>query len=176
MREVYRAYQKETHDTMVTPVPGAREALERLRSAGMSLGVVTSKSLPVALEGLNLFDLASFFATLVTYEDTTRHKPNPDPLFVAAERMGLEPGEMIYVGDAVVDVQAGKAAGMRTAAVIWGAGQVDALRAAQPDFMVDTMQELADRLAPPRVGSRPTNDAARPALGSSTTGRGESAG
>jgi len=143
LREVYRAHQKETHDNMVTLVPGTREALEALKEAGLTLGVVTSKSLLVASEGLDLFNLGPFFQTLVTYEDTQRHKPSPDPLLVASERLGIEPARMIYVGDAVVDIQAGKAAGMRTAGVTWGAGDLESLLAWSPDYIFDSMAELS---------------------------------
>ncbi len=142
MREVYRDHQKATHDNMVTLVPGTREALEALRSAGLVLGVVTSKSLLVASEGLDLFDLKPFFQTLVTYEDTQRHKPHPDPLIVASERLGIEPGRMLYVGDAVVDIQAGKAAGTRTAGVTWGAGNRDDIERVKPDYVFDNMSQL----------------------------------
>ncbi len=144
MREVYRAHQKGTHDSMVTLIPGTREMLEKLRGAGLTLGVVTSKGLPVATEGLNLFDLGGYFATLVTYEDTTRHKPHPDPLLVAAERLGLQPSEMVYVGDALFDIEAGKAAGMKTIGVTWGAGTRESLEAAGANAVVDSVEEVVD--------------------------------
>jgi pyrophosphatase PpaX len=168
MREVYRAYQKATHDTDVTLVSGTHETLKRLCSAGYRLGVVTSKGVTVATEGLNLFNLTSYFETLVTYEDTDRHKPNPDPLLLAAERMGIEPphttyqnehdgkdlrlpfSQIIYIGDAVFDIQAGKAAGMRTGAVTWGAGSRAELVAEKPDYIFDSMEEVASAL----VGGR----------------------
>jgi pyrophosphatase PpaX len=143
LRQAYRAYQKITHDHMVTPVSGTREALERLRAAGITLGIVTSKGLPMTMEGLNLFGLAPYFDVLVTYEDTERHKPHPDPLLVAAQRTGIEPANTLYVGDAVVDIQAGKAAGTWTAGVTWGASTRDALAAACPDYIFDSMEELA---------------------------------
>src|SRR5437870_3411053 len=69
MRDVYRAHQVQTHDTMITLFPGTRGTLERLREVGFALGVVTSKGLTVATEGLNLFGLMPFFDELVTYED-----------------------------------------------------------------------------------------------------------
>jgi pyrophosphatase PpaX len=142
LREEYRAYQKQTHDTTVTLVEGTRETLRELKAAGLRLGVVTSKGLPVAMEGLDLFDLAPFFDALVTYEDTQRHKPNPDPLLVASERLGIEPAQMLYVGDAVVDIQAGRAAGMQTAGVTWGAASREELAAANPDYMIEDVSEL----------------------------------
>ena len=142
MRVAYRAYQLQTHDTMITLFPGTRETLERLKSAGLELGVVTSKGLPVATEGLDLFNLLPFFNTLVTYEDTTRHKPHPDPLLTACERLGIEPGQALYVGDAVVDIQAGRAAGTQTAGVTWGAASPEGIAAAGPDYVFDRMDEL----------------------------------
>ena len=142
MRTTYRAYQVQTHDTMITLFPGTRETLERLRSAGLELGVVTSKGLPVATEGLDLFNLVTFFNMLVTYEDTTRHKPHPDPLLVACERLGIEPEQALYVGDALVDIQAGKAAGTQTAGVSWGAASREDLAMAGPDYVFDSMGEL----------------------------------
>lgn len=147
MREIYRAHQKTTHDTMVTLFPGTREALDQLRDAGLTLGLVTSKGLPVASEGLNLFGLMPYFSTLVTYEDTTRHKPNPDPLLVAMDRLGVQPADVIYIGDAVVDIQAGKAAGMHTIGATWGAGDRESLIDAMPDHLCDSMDEVAALLA-----------------------------
>jgi pyrophosphatase PpaX len=144
MREVYRAYQRGTHDTMVTYVPGTRETLEKLRGAGLKLGVVTSKGIQATTEGLRLFDLEPYFNTLVTYEETTRHKPHPDPLFLAAERLGTDPSHTIYAGDALFDIQAGQAAGMLTAGVTWGATSREALQAAGADLIVDSMAELAE--------------------------------
>jgi len=146
MREVYRAHQKETHDTMVTLFPGTREALDRLRDAGLTLGVVTSKGLPAASLGLNLFGLMPYFSTLVTYEDTTRHKPNPEPLLVAIERLGVQSADVAYIGDAVVDIQAGKAAGMHTIGATWGAGDRESLIAAMPDRLCESMKEVATLL------------------------------
>jgi pyrophosphatase PpaX len=146
MREVYRAHQKLTHDEMVAAVPGTHEALSRLRDAGLRLGVVTSKGLPATTEGLNLHSLRGFFTAFATYEDTTRHKPFPDPVLLGCERLGLAPADAIYVGDALFDIQAGKAAGTRTAAVTWGAGSRDVLLAARPDIVAATMSELAESI------------------------------
>ncbi len=107
-----------------------------------ALGVVTSKGIVVATEGLDLFGLAPFFDTLITLEDTAHHKPHPDPLLAACERLGIAPAGALYVGDAVFDIQAGKAAGTRTAGVAWGAGTVRDLSAAGPDYLLNSMEEL----------------------------------
>ena len=88
---------------------------------------------------------------LVTYDDTTRHKPYPDPLLAGCDRLGIEPGQVLYVGDALVDIQAGKAAGTRTAGVTWGAGSLEDLVGAQPDYLFNAMDEL-----PPAIIEQPS--------------------
>jgi pyrophosphatase PpaX len=142
MYAVYKAYQNTTHDTAVTLVPGTMETLARLKDAGLLLGVATSKGIPAATRGLNLFGLTPFFDTLVTIEDTERHKPYPDPLLVASQRLGVPPAEMIYIGDALVDIKAGKAAGMRTAWVTWGSGTLEEIDNLHPDYKFDSMEDV----------------------------------
>jgi pyrophosphatase PpaX len=142
MYEVYREYQARTYNEAITEVAGTQEVLQRLKDEGLLLGVVTSKSRKVALEGMDLFGLAPVFDTLVTYEDTTRHKPNPAPLLVAAQRLHIDPAAGMYVGDAMFDILAGKAAGMQTAGVTWGAATRDLLAEAEADYIVDNMEDL----------------------------------
>ena len=79
----------------------------------MRLGLVTSKGIAIASQGMGLFGLQPYFDVLVTLEDTTRHKPFPDPVLLACERLGIAPHEAVYVGDATWDIEAGKAAGAR---------------------------------------------------------------
>ncbi len=156
MFAMYRAHQHLTHDEMIKLIPGTKETLAHLKENGMMLGVVTSKGLPTATRGMNLFDLVPFFDTLVTIEDTTRHKPAPDPLLLACERLHIEPDEAIYVGDALMDILCGKAAGTHTAAVTWGAGSRDALVAASPDYVFNSMPEVISLLHP-EVGMKPAH-------------------
>ncbi len=143
---VYKAYQHTTHDTTITLVPGAKETLTQLREAGLRLGVATSKGIPAATRGLNLFGLAPFFEALVTIEDTERHKPYPDPLLVGSERLGVSPAEMIYVGDALVDIKAGKAAAMRTGWVTWGSGTLGEVAGMEPDYIFGSMEDVLSLL------------------------------
>lgn len=138
----YRSRQEVTHDTDITLVHGARETLESLRAAGLPLGVVTAKGVPAATRGLNLFDLAPYFSAVITHEQTTHHKPHPDPVLAGCARLGVRPSDVLYVGDALVDVEAGKAAGTLTVAVTWGAGSLKGLIASGPDYIFDSMSDL----------------------------------
>ena len=105
----YRARQVQMHDLEVRLVPGTFETLEALKGLGFALGVVTSKRLPIAMQGLDLFDLAPFFEVIVTMEDSPRHKPAPDPLLVAAQKTKHQAGR----GDLRGRCRRGHAGGIR---------------------------------------------------------------
>jgi pyrophosphatase PpaX len=91
---------------------------------------------------MDILGISEHVDVLVAMEDTERHKPDPTPLLLALDRMGRGWGGAVYVGDAVVDVLAGKAAGMDTVAVTWGAGLPDALYGVRPTAVVATAGEL----------------------------------
>lgn len=138
---IYTTYERDRHDAAVHLIADAGETLDALLAEGYKLGVVTSKVLPVAMSGLRLFALDRYFEVIVTQEDTERHKPYPDPLLVACERIATPPAEAVYVGDAHTDVEAGKAAGVLTVGVMWGAAG-EAIREAGPDYILAGMGDL----------------------------------
>ena len=142
MLATYREFQVEHHDTLIRPFAGIDQALAALHDAGHRLGVVTSKMRHSARRGLRLFDLERYFEVAVFHDDVTRHKPDPEPLLEAARRAGVAPARAIYVGDSTHDVIAGHAAGMRTAAVLWGPFDRDVLEAVRPDWLLAAPAEL----------------------------------
>ena len=84
---------------------------------------------------------------VVAREDTERHKPEPDPLLLAVERLGGDAAEAAYVGDSPFDIRAAKAAGVFAVAVGWGGIHPDErLLAEEPDAFVQTPEELLDVL------------------------------
>ncbi len=146
--EAYRAHHEEHHDALIAEFPGVDEALNRLRTAGIRIVVVTSKrrrSVEMALEKFPGLDLV--VDLFVTMEDTTEHKPHPEPLLKGLELAGDVPRERaVYVGDSPFDVQAAKAAGLRSVAVSWGAFSEDTLREAEPDHLVPDIDAVVDLL------------------------------
>lgn len=126
--------------------PGTPELLDALTAAGVVTGVATSKRRVSAENTLRYAGLEGRLPVTVAMEDTDLHKPRPEPLLVALERLGGSAAVAAYVGDAVVDVQAAKAAGMTAVAVSWGAASREALEAAAPDHIVDTVAELEELL------------------------------
>lgn len=144
----YRAHHEENHDALIAEFPGIAEALQRLRAAGVKVAVVTSKrrsSVEMALKALPSLDLV--VDRFVTLEDTTEHKPHPEPLLKGLELVGDVPKDQaVYVGDSPFDVQAAKAAGLRSVAVSWGAFSEDTLRQADPDYLVPDIDAVVDVL------------------------------
>jgi pyrophosphatase PpaX len=83
----------------------------------------------------------------VTLEDTSEHKPHPEPLLRALELLGGVPKERAaYVGDSPFDVEAAKAAGLSSVAVSWGAFSEGRLREAEPDHLVTDIRSAVDVL------------------------------
>ncbi len=133
---------------------GIIDVVRDLAAAGLRLGVATSKRRSQAAHVLAVLGLDEYIGVLVAMEDTDKHKPDPEPLLLAVQQLGDTPAEAVYVGDAVVDTLAGKAAGMSTVAVTWGAGNPEALAGVRPDEMAHTPEELRNIL----LQSRRVND------------------
>ena len=144
----YRSFYRAHHDELIRPVPGVPGLLEDLSRAGATVGVVSSKRADFIELGLVALGMSDTVDILASQDDTPRHKPFPDPLLFAARRLDVRPAECVYVGDAVVDLQAGQAAGMGTVGVSWGAGERSALEAAGPDAVVDDVAGLTSVLLP----------------------------
>jgi pyrophosphatase PpaX len=149
--ELYSTYLAWNHantERLIRRYPGVDSMLDALRAWGVQVAVATSKLREPAQTALRLAGLQEHVAVLVTIEDTARHKPDPQPLLHAIERVGASPGDAVYVGDAVVDIEAARNAGMAAIGVTWGAGTRDAVTAARPDVVAETVEELQLTLMP----------------------------
>ena len=116
---VYRDHNLAAYHA-VTAFHGVPSVLERLHAEDPKLGVVTVKSRPTVMLTFEVLPLGRYFRTVVTGDDTVRHKPEPEPLLLALERLGATPGSAAYVGDSPFDIQAAKAAGMTAIGVSSG--------------------------------------------------------
>jgi pyrophosphatase PpaX len=142
----YRAHNALVHDELISEFPGTEEALIALRDAGYRMGIVTSKSKPVAERGLEWFGLQNYFEVLVGYEDTTVHKPAGDPVLLGAKLLGFSAEQCCYVGDSPHDMDAGRAAGAVTIAALWGPFPERVLEPG-PDFALEHIADLPRLLA-----------------------------
>jgi pyrophosphatase PpaX len=138
----YREYNLEHHDRMVTVYPGIVEVVAALKAKGIATGLVTSKNRVGALRGLTLVRLESLMDVLVCADEVDNPKPHPEPVEKAVRLLQADPATTVYVGDSIHDMRSGRAAGVLTAAVLWGPFGRSHLEGAQPDFWLDQPEDL----------------------------------
>jgi pyrophosphatase PpaX len=142
MIATYREYNLKHHDRMVTVYPGVVQAVRELKAAGLQTGLVTSKNRPGALRGLKLVGLDALMDVLVCADEVGNPKPHPEPVEKAVTLLGADPASTVYVGDSVHDMLSGRAAGVRTAAALWGPFGRTHLERANPDYWLETPHDL----------------------------------
>ena len=147
MLRIYREHNGEIHDAMVAAFPGVRVMLDGVAGLGLPMGVVTSKSRPLALRGLEITGLAAYFDALVTSDDTEIHKPDPYPLNVAADALGVQLRYCVYVGDSPHDVRAAVDGGAVAVAATWGVADDPELLTEGPDIVLDSVAQILPLLS-----------------------------
>jgi pyrophosphatase PpaX len=138
----YRDYNLANHDQQILAFPGIAELLRDVRGAGLRTGVVTSKNREGTRRGLGLFGLEEYIEIMVCADDVERPKPHPEPVQKAVQQLGADPGTTIYVGDSIHDLHSGRGAGVLTGAVLWGPFRREELEPAEPDFWLETPEDL----------------------------------
>ena len=146
MVATYREFNLANHDRMVTVYPGVGDMLRQLHDGGLRLGLVTSKNRQGALRGLQLTGLADYFEVLVCADDVTYPKPHPEPVERALALLGAERADAVFIGDSIHDMHSGRAAGVATAAVLWGPFGRAHLEGTEPDHWLGTPREVVEML------------------------------
>lgn len=141
MIATYREHNLAHHDAMVRPYPGVKEAVRTLRDRAR-LALVTSKLRSGALRGLDRVGMGDWFEVVVAADDVERTKPDPEPVLRALEALGAPAARAVFVGDSPHDLVAGRAAGVRTAAVLWGPFPRRQLAEARPDYWIEDPDAL----------------------------------
>ena len=102
------------------PFTGVPALLDALDARGVRWGIVTNKPEALAAGVVAGMGWVARCAVLVGGDTLPLRKPDPAPLHLACERLGIDPARCLYVGDDERDVQAARAAGMPSAAALWG--------------------------------------------------------
>jgi pyrophosphatase PpaX len=143
---VYRNHNEPLHEELEA-CAGMEDVLRRLHEEGRRLGVVTAKRRSTVELAFARVPLAHLFETVVGGDETEKHKPDPEPLLLAARRMNADPAETAYVGDSPFDIRAAKAAGMYAIAVTWGRiHDRERLEREEPDAIVERAEELLEQV------------------------------
>ncbi len=127
--------------------PKMEETLDRLKSRGVKLGLLTTKSQGQAEKILTHFNLIEKFDGVMGRREGIANKPSAEPLLLVLKEMNCEsPSSALMVGDSEIDVQCGKAAGAKTAAVTFGYRKREALLKENPDYLIDELPQVLSLL------------------------------
>jgi HAD superfamily hydrolase (TIGR01509 family) len=131
-------------------IRGADNILQNISSGMPKIGLVTStqrQHLKIKMQPLKSAGVERLFDVIITSDDVPNRKPDPDPLIECAKRLDVNPNKCVYVGDTRTDMQAGKAAGMRTVGVLTGFDEYEILEKENPDAIIDSVQNLLEVIA-----------------------------
>jgi len=138
----YRDHYEQVAPGLLQATPGAADALAAF--VGIPHALVTTKATEPARFTLAALGFESYFQAIVGVDAVRRPKPDPEPVRVALARLGRLPAKSaIMVGDTIMDVLAGQAAGCRTIAVLTGHGDRAELEAAKPDAIIPDLTHFA---------------------------------
>ncbi len=128
------------HAGNTEPVAYAGEAISLIREHGGRIGVVTRNCRKASELSLSIAGIIP--EVLICREDCFNHKPHPEPVLLALEQLGAKPGNSIMVGDHIMDVQGGKAAGLATIGFLREDRPRDFFDCVKPDFVAYSLREV----------------------------------
>ncbi|MCM1020948.1 MAG: HAD family hydrolase [Muribaculum sp.] len=138
-RSNYNLLKKDVHEKTF---PGVISTLSKLRESGCGLAIASSRRSASLSDYLDSLGIRSWFEIVVGADSVTNGKPNPEPVLTILKALNWNAEDTLVVGDADVDIMMGNAAGCKTCAVTYGNGSIPSLKAARPNYMIDTFPEL----------------------------------
>lgn len=141
MEELCRFYQA-NHAAMARLHAGIREALDLLRQRGIPLAVFTGKGRRTTAITLEVLGLTGYFDLIVSGSDVQRHKPHPEGIMKVVEVFSVNPGEVVMIGDAMADIHASRAAGVRVGVALWDSYDRERVLNANADMVFHQVADM----------------------------------
>ena len=137
----YQGFYKENCNVHTTVFPTVIPTLESLKERGIKLAIASNKWSVIARHVCEKMGLAQYFLHFQGIENTPG-KPKPDVILKSCKAIEVKPDQAVYVGDKVLDIQAGQNAGCTTVAVGYGGDQKELLSDHQPDLLIDRFEQI----------------------------------
>jgi phosphoglycolate phosphatase len=124
--------------------PGGLALIKQLQQYKLKIGIVTNKPIEFAHKLLQRVDILKYLDCLVTPDMVTNPKPHPEPVLLAIQKLQVSADQCLFIGDSKQDIIAGKQAGVKTVAALFGyIGDVNAARNTwNADYVVDDFQQI----------------------------------
>lgn len=146
LKDLHKQYYQET-TSLLSPLPGAREILDRIDSLGLQVVLATSAPEDELATLRTVLDRDDLISTVTSAEDVGTAKPEPVIVKIALARAEVSPLHAVFVGDAVWDAQASVGAGVACIGVLSGGTSRYELEQAGADVVFDNALDLCTRLA-----------------------------
>lgn len=140
----YREYNDKHHDEMVSLFPNVTEVLQQLKEQGITMGIVSMKRRARVEHGLKLFNLLDLFDVVIGGDDCIKHKPHPEPLEQAMEKINADYSNTLMVGDNWQDIEAANNANIPSVFVSWSQKNLADIQPYKPHYVIDKMEELLE--------------------------------
>ena len=142
----YKDYYKNHPCDKTELYEGFEKVALELSKRGISMSIVSNKPEPITHLVVEKLGISQYFTKVIGPESVTKMKPDPEGLFMCLEAMDALPQESVMVGDSYTDIQAGKAAGMFTCAILYGYGDKTKLKAENADYSASATNEILNFL------------------------------
>ncbi|WP_040467869.1 HAD family hydrolase [Limosilactobacillus gastricus] len=140
----FRQFYIEYEDQDTSLYNGMLETLASLKENGKNMFVVSAKETKALKRNLTKLGIDQYFKEAVGFDVVKHPKPAPDALLMLIDQYQYSLDESVMIGDAKYDIQMGKSAHIKTCGVIWGAHDVDELKAEKPDFLINQPRDLLE--------------------------------
>jgi pyrophosphatase PpaX len=142
MDDFYSFYEKH-HPKMASAYTGVKEILNFIKSHGLILAIFTGKGRRSALITLETIGIRNYFDLIITGDDVDNHKPSADGIRKIMKAFGLQPEQVLMVGDAVADVKAAQEAGVSIVAVVWDSYGKEKVLEMKTDYLFHNIEEFS---------------------------------
>ncbi len=139
----YLSFYRANHSSLAHLHPGIEELLKYIKDRGKKIALFTGKGIHTTTITLEEFQLHQYFDFIVTGNDIVEHKPSSEGIRKIMKHFSLRREEVLMVGDAVVDIKAARAAGVRVAAVVWDSYAKEQVLAMNADFVFHSVDEFS---------------------------------
>ncbi|HLF20783.1 MAG TPA: HAD-IA family hydrolase [Bacteroidota bacterium] len=138
----YLRFYKDHHSQLAKLYPGIKEVLGFLKQQGRTVALFTGKGVHTTSITLDEFGIRPYFDYVVTGNDVRKHKPSAEGIQKIISHFQLKPKEVLMVGDAVSDVKAAHASGVKIAAVVWDSYSRESVLQMLPDYVFHDVGEF----------------------------------
>lgn len=146
--EIYRSYHRDNFGELIRLFPGMKELLAELKQRRYPLGLVTSRLAGTTYQGMEKYGIKAFFDCVVTADDTTKHKPDPEPVNIALSKLQAGPEGALFIGDSMFDIRCARNAGVKSVLVGWAMAVTEEEKTGPdgPDYIIQRAEDLLDLL------------------------------